>query len=150
LKREELPAIDLPVPSGGKSYAEIMDDFTTTSKSGLTPSALDIHAISDGGSHVIYTRYVHRGGGRIDNPKTADTASRVALHLSNTQVLRFNKRTQEYWYRVKVNVRDSTGSPLWEGDLYVYWTSTDPRLANIRKQRPAILDRDPSHGWQGP
>jgi hypothetical protein len=150
LNADETPAIDLPVSSGGKTYAEILGDFTAAKRSGITPSALDVHAISDGGNHVIYTRYVHRGGGKIDNPKPGDTAAQVALHLSSAEVLRFNKRTREYWYRVKVNVKDANGKSLWDGELYAYWTSSDPRLSKIHDQRPAIADRSPSHGWQSP
>ena len=53
--------IDLPGGLNGKHFSEILANAEVAGKAGITPSAKDIHAISDGGDHVIYTRYVHRG-----------------------------------------------------------------------------------------
>lgn len=152
LRSGETPMIDLPVPSGGRTYAEILglDDLTAAKKAGITPSARDIHAISDGGEHVIYTRFVHRGDGKIDNPTVDDTAARVNLHLGGAQVARFNQRTQEYWYRVTLHVKDSTGKLLWRGDAYAYWKPQQHDFANFQITRPPILDRPPAGGWQQP
>jgi hypothetical protein len=146
----ETPMIDLSVPKGGRTYVEILEDFTAAKKAGITPSARDIHAISDGGEHVIYTRFVHHGGGKIGNPVIGDTAARVNLHLGGAQVARFNQRTQEYWYKVHLHVKDSTGKSLWSGDVYAYWTPNDHHLLRVQVERPAIIDRAPAGGWQRP
>jgi hypothetical protein len=146
----EHPTIDLPVPKGGKTFAEILEDFTAAKEAGITPSARDIHAISDGGAHVIYTRFVHRGDGKIGNPSPGDAAARVSLHLAGARVVRFNKRTQEYWYKVDLHVKDSNGRSLWRGDLYAYWTPGDHELLSVTNKRPSILDRPPQGGWQNP
>ncbi len=153
LKKGEQPVVDLPVPPGGMTFGEMMGDlasFSTAKKAGITPSVFDIHVISDGGDHVIYTRYVHRGDGKIDNPKPGDVAARVNLHLSGTRVVRFNKRTQEYWYKVDVHVKDSSGKSLWQGDLYAYWKPESEMLLQVTNKRPNFLDRAPSGGWQNP
>jgi hypothetical protein len=150
LKAGETALIDLPVPKGGRTYAELLENFTGAKNAGITPSARDIHAISDGGEHVIYTRFVHRGGGMIDNPTFGDTATRVNLHLRGAHVARFNQRTQEYWYTVHLHVKDSTGKSLWSGELYAYWMPGDHRLLRVQVERPGILDRAPAGGWQQP
>ena len=148
LKAGESPMIDLPVPKGGRTYAEILEDLPAAKKAGITPSARDVHAISDGGEHVIYTRFIHHGNSRVGNPSPGDTAARVNLHLGGAQVVRFNQRTQEYWYRVSLHVKDSTGKSLWRGDVYAYWKPHAHDLARIQFDRPAILNRAPAGGWQ--
>jgi len=142
--------IDLPVPAGGKTFTEILTDLPSAAKAGITPSVRDIHAISDGGEHVIYTRFVHRGDGKIGNPGSAETAARVNLHLAGARVVRFNQRTQEYWYRVDLHVKDSTNRSLWRGELYAYWMPQAHDLAKITDKRPPVLDRALPNGWQQP
>ena len=143
------PTIDLPVPerSSGLTYDEIIGDPNIALESGIIPSAPDVHAISEGTSHVIYTRYVHRGGGKIDNPVDGDTGVRIALYLSDTKVVQWNQRTKEYWYVVDVAVKDSAGNPLWRGKMYARW-SAQAKSGSIHVHKPAQLHRPPQPGWQ--
>ena len=150
LKNGEQATIDLPVPTAGKTFAEIIEDFPIASKTGIVPSSLDVHAISDGGAHVIYTRFVHQGGGKIGNPTAGDTAARVNLHLSGARVERFNSRTQEYWYKVELHVKDSSGRSLWRGDLYAHSMPSQKYLGRVTNKRPPEFDRAPQGGWQQP
>lgn len=142
-------AADLAIPgdSKGLTYDEILSNRTNARKSGITPSLLDIHAISGGTSHVIYTRYVHLGKGRIGNPTTGATHPRVALHLTGAKVIRSNPRTNEFWYKVDVAVRDSSGKLLETRTMYGKWISQFKR-GDVQFHKPPELQRPAPGGWK--
>lgn len=128
------------------SYKDVLADPEVARKAGIVPSTADIHAISDGGEHVIYTRYVHVGGSKVTNP-TAN-GSRVSIHLSDTKVVLENKRTSQYYYETQMQVKDSAGAVLWSGPIYTDWSALAPGGV-VRFERPPVLDRPPK-GWDKP
>lgn len=132
--------IDLPPGLDGKPYAEILNDTDVAGKAGITPSAKDIHAISDGGEHTIYTRYMHDGDGMISNP--SGDGSRVNIHLSDTKVRLKNVRQGRYWYETAMTVRDSKGGVIWEGTAYTEWNVYGSN-GRVQFSRPAVFDRPP-------
>ncbi len=145
------PAIDrrLNVDESGRSVSELLDDLANARDSGILPSAADINAISDGTPHVLYTRYVHVGDGRVANPLPGDTRPRVQMHMTDAKVVRWDPRRQSYYYEVRVTARDATGKELWSGRLYAAWHKP-LRGGDTFVKRPAILDRAPSAEWQVP
>jgi hypothetical protein len=115
----------------------------------LTPSPADSHSISHGGAHVIYTRYVHRGGGKIANPIAGETAERVAMHMAGNKVVRFNSRTKEYWYQVSLQIKDGLGNTLWSGEVYSKWSAV-MKTGSLSFTKPPELGRALPSGWQVP
>ena len=142
-------AVDLGIPNGrkGLTYDEILRNSENAAESGITPSLLDIHAISDGSPHVIYTRYIHVGDGTISNPINNDTRNRIALHLARTKVIRSNPRTKEFWYQVDVTIRDSSGKTLAKREMYGKWTPFYKR-GSVRFDKPPQLRRPAAPGWK--
>jgi hypothetical protein len=140
---------NLNVPQEGKPFTELLDSPSELLDSGLSPSMPDIHAISDGGKHVIYTRFVHRGGGRVANPMPNDTAARIAIHLQGTKVVRYNPRNKEYFYQVSVELRDAAGQKVWSGEMYGQWFA-QTGSGIVHHKRPPHLDRDLPAGWVTP
>ena len=140
---------DLDAPYEGKRFEDLIADPSNTRAAGLAPSIHDVHAISDGASHIIYTRFVHRGGFRIANPVPGDTAPRVALHLAGTKVVRFNRSQKSYWYQVSVQVKDAKGTVLWSGEMYGRWDASFPG-GPMHFKRPPDLDPDRRlpPGWE--
>lgn len=145
-----LPTEALPVPTGqpGLTFHDLTANWKRAMDTGITPSARDIHAITDGSRHVIYTRYVHRGAGKIDNPGDVDTAPRIELHLSDAKVLRWRKRSKEFYYSVDVTVCDTAGKKLWAGPMYVNWFAHS-KQGDIFVKKPAVLNRPvrPGSDW---
>ena len=142
------PATDLDDAGGaGRTYAEIIDDWKAAGNAGITPSAPDIHAITDGAAHVIHTRYVHLGGGKIANPTAGGSGSQVALHLSGTRVVRWRPRQREFVYEVDVRVVDAKGDTLWEGKMHATWAASLKEGAMYSGKVDA--DKWPSsNGWE--
>jgi len=142
--------LDIPDASTGLRYEEILRDRALAIESGITPSITDIHSISDGVDHVIYTRYVHRGEGKIANPGIGEAAPRVAVHLTGTKVVRWNERLKRYWYEVNVAIRDATGNELWTGKMYGdWWAST--RSGTVHFEKPGLLNSPAREaGWREP
>ena len=147
----QAPTEELPVPEGrrGLRYDEIIDPWDSAVPTGITPSVADIQAITDGTPHVIYTRYVHRGGGQIDNPLPNDPDARVALHLSGARVVRWNDRNKTFIYEVNVQVKDSINETLWENKVYVVWYMLAVDGVILTK-KPSILVRPLQPGWREP
>ena len=146
------PTIDLPVSYEGKTFVELMDGADGSRnllKSGLSPSIADIHAISDGGAHVIYTRYVHRGNGKIANPVAGELASPVEIHLAGAKVARYNPRLLRYYYQVSVELRDASGQRLWSGEMYGHWYAR-AQMGNVHHVRPNALNNPAPEGWVQP
>jgi hypothetical protein len=140
---------DLPVAFEGKTYDELLADPAALKEAGLAPSVADIHAISDGGEHVIYTRFVNRGGKKLANPVADEVAERVAIHLSGTKVVRYNPRQKVYFYQVSVEIRDGAGNKLWGGEMYGQWFG-QTRDGFVYFEKPPHLQRNPQAGWIEP
>jgi hypothetical protein len=140
---------DLPNAENGRDYADILADLDAAKDAGIVPSIADVHAISDGGNHVIYTRYVNRGNGKIANPTAGTTDPRVSLHLADTKVLRWNERTREYWYEVSMIVKDSTGQLLWSGKIFGQWYAV-AEMGTVHATKPPVLERPLPAGWSAP
>ena len=141
-------ATDLAIPedSKGLAYDEILKNADNASKSGMTPSLFDIHAISDGSPHVIYTRYIHLGEGKITNPARGRSGRRVELHLSGAQVVRSHPRSREFWYKVDVTVQDSAGKALGTRTMYAKWVA-QTKSGFVVFDKPAQLKRPAGSGW---
>jgi len=137
--------IDLPAGLNGKPFSEILADSELAGKAGITPSAKDIHTISDGGDHVIYTRYVHHGDGVITNP--SGEGSRVNIHLSDTKVKLKNVNQGRYWYETTMTVRDSKGTPIWEGKVYTEWNAYGSN-GRVQFTRPEVFDHPQQTGLE--
>lgn len=137
---------DLPTDAHGMAYKDVLSEPEVARKAGIVPSTADIHAISDGGDHVIYTRFVHVGGGKVANAGTRGAS--VSIHLSDTKVVLQNRRTSQYYYETQMQVKDSTGAVLWSGPIYTDWHALAPG-GTVRFARPALLDR-PTPGWAKP
>jgi hypothetical protein len=140
---------DLPGGAAGLPYSRIVEDLAVARAAAIIPSVNDIHVISDGGTHVLYTRYVHVGDGQIANPGDGAGANRVALHLRDTKVVRWNERTKEYWYEVSVVVKDASGAELWSGKMYAVWYAI-PRMGDVFVTRPERFGAPLQTGWQEP
>ncbi len=145
------PAVDrrLNVDEDGRSLSELFDDLDNARGSGILPSAADINAISDGPPHVLYTRYVHVGDGKVANPLPGDTRPRVQMHMTDAKVVRWDPRRQSYYYEVRVTARDAAGKQLWSGKMYAAWHKP-LRGGDTFVTRPALLDRVLSADWQVP
>jgi hypothetical protein len=137
--------IDLPAGLNGTHFSEILADSDVAGKAGITPSAKDIHAISDGGDHVIYTRYMHHGDGVITNPSGEGT--RVVIHLSDTKAKLKNVNQGRYWYETTMTVRDSKGTPIWEGKVYTEWFAYGSN-GRVQFTRPEVFDRPQQTGLE--
>lgn len=133
----------------GDRFTDLLSDPTNVKNSGLSPSAKDLHNISDGTPHVLYTRFVHTGDGRVLPPDPGDTRPRVQVHLTDTRVLRWNPRTGEYWYRTHMSVKDANGAPIWSGSIYMQW-ARPVQDGTVHFSRPAVLDRTLAPGWRQP
>lgn len=134
---------DIPNAENGRDYADILADMEAATDAGIIPSIADIHAISGGSSHVIYTRYVTKGNGKIGNPTPGTSEPRVSLHLDDTKVLRWNERSLEYWYEVSMTVKDSS----WSGRLYGRWGATT-QMGTVFASKPLFLQLPPTAGWR--
>jgi hypothetical protein len=140
---------DLPNVENGRDYGDILADLDAAKDAAIVPSIADIHAISDGGDHVIYTRYVNKGHGKIANPTPGTAEPRVSLHLADTKVLRWNERTREYWYEVSMIVKDSTGQTLWSGKIFGQWYAF-AEMGTVHATKPPVLERPLPAGWSAP
>lgn len=129
----------------GTHFSEILANAEVAGKAGITPSAKDIHAISDGGDHVIYTRYMHDGGGVITNP--SGEGARVNIHLSDTKVKLKNVNQGRYWYETTMTVRDSKGTPIWEAKVYTEWFAYGSN-GRVQFTRPEVFDRPQQTGME--
>lgn len=143
----DLPTADDAVGTEFTALVEDLPKSSAMSAAGLLPSGADIQAISDGSSHVIYTRFVHRGEGRIANPSIDDAAPRVALHLENTRVLRWHRKSLEYIFESTMTVKDSAGQIIWHGPLYTRWRAQS-QAGITRVMRPRELDEPAIDGWE--
>ncbi len=145
------PDVDRRLNAGadGRPFAEVLDDLENARNSGIVPSAADINAISDGTPHVLYTRYVHGGDGKVANPLPNDARPRVQVHMHDAKVVRWNPRRRSYYYEVRVVVRDASGHEIWSGKMYAAWHAQLPGGDTFVK-RPALLDRPASPEWQAP
>ena len=132
----------------GKTYGEIIADPEAAKDAGIVPSIADIHAISEGNDHVLYTRYVHEGNGRIGNP-TGTAEPLVSIHLSDTKVVRWNERTKDYWYQVSVEVKDAQGNTLWSGTMWGEWHA-QIQNGTVHLRTPPALQRPLPAGWKQP
>jgi hypothetical protein len=139
---------DLPASVNGKTYGEIIADPEAAKDAGIVPSIADIHAISEGNDHVLYTRYVHEGNGRIGNP-TGTAEPLVSIHLSDTKVVRWNERTKDYWYQVSVEVKDAQGNTLWSGTMWGEWHA-QIQNGTVHLRTPPALQRPLPAGWKEP
>jgi hypothetical protein len=133
----------------GLSYGEVLQDIEMARHSGIIPSASDINAISDGTAHVLYTRYVHAGDGKVTNPVPGDRRPRVRVHLSDAKVLTWNPRTRTYWYEVTAVAKDAAGKPLWSGRLYAQW-SAPARVGDTFPTKPAFFPAPSNPAWRTP
>jgi hypothetical protein len=98
---------------------------------------------------VIYTRFVHRGGGKIANPIPGETSSKVQIHLAGARVVRYQPGQQAYWYQVSVQLRDAKGTVLWSGEMYGDWSIVSKR-GRVHMARPNDLDKPLPTGWKEP
>jgi hypothetical protein len=148
LRPHQVLARDLDVPPEGASFDDLLA-HPAIKQTGIVPSAPDIHAISDGAAHVIYTRFVHRGGRRIANPRRAEVGNRIAIHMAGAHVIRFSRRTNEYWYQVGVQLRDATNELLWRGEMYAHTALLGEQpIATMYPCRPNALNAPPPPGWE--
>lgn len=137
------------MPEGGKTFAEIIDDKDNALKAGIVPSVHDIHAISSGNTHVIYTRYVHVGEGKIVNPGPHVTGDNVALHLAGARVIRMNRGKATYIFEVSVQVKDASGKPLWTGPMWVEWNANSRTGQIYLNSKPGTGEpKQGQPGWE--
>lgn len=148
----DAPAADraLRGDDGGMTFDEIVMDLENARQSGILPSAADINAISDGTAHVLYTRFVHNGDGKIENPRLDDARPRVQVQLTNARVIRWNERTRSYWYEVRASLRDSNGKELWSGSMFASHHAFVPGSGQIFVHKPPALTQAPPPGWREP
>ena len=138
---------DLPANAAGMSFADIIADPQVAREAGIVPSVNDIHGISDGTDHTIYTRYVHVGDGKIANPKDGANGARVSIHLSDTRVALQRPESKHFYYETQMQVKDAAGNVLWSGTIYTEWFALAPG-GTVRFKRPPVLDRPEQAGWQ--
>ncbi len=137
----------LDVRRGGKSYDQILLSEANAKQSGITPSAEDIHSISDGGAHVLYTRYVNEGNGLIGNPQPDDPRPRIEIHMAGVQTRRWNSEAKKYVYEVDVRVKDSDGEILWVGKMFANWNAVNKK-GNVHFTSPDSLADPLEKGWK--
>lgn len=140
---------DLPTDASGMTYAEIIKDPKVAQDATIVPSIKDIHSITDGADHTIYTRYISVGGGKITNPRVGATGARVQIHLSDTRVHLQKSRTKEYWYVTEMKVIDPSNPepPLWEGTIYADWRALVQK-GGVYFKPPPEFDRPEQSGWE--
>lgn len=145
------PRVDrrIRAEADGAPLAEVLADIENARNSGIVPSAADINAVSDGTAHVLYTRYVSVGDGKVANPLPGDARPRVQLHLQDAKVVRWHPRRKSYYYEVQVIARDATGKELWSGKMYAAWHAP-MRAGDVYVKRPPALELAVTDGWREP
>ena len=140
---------DLPSNVDGVTFADILKNPTIAKDAAIVPSIKDIHAITDGAAHTIYTRYVHIGDGKITNPKDGANGARVQIHLADTRVALQKSRTHEYWYVTEMKVIDpnTPNEPLWSGTIYAIWRAP-AESGSVEFVRPREFDQPEKWGWE--
>lgn len=150
---DDAPKVDRSLRDGpdgeGLTFAEILTDPTNARDSGIIPSASDISTISDGTSHVLYTRFAHAGDGKLVNPLPGDPRPRVQVHLENSKVVRWHERRKQYWYEVQAVVKDANGKELWSGKLYAQW-SAPGKIGDTFAVKPQHFPKSDDKEWQHP
>lgn len=140
---------DLASNVDGMTFAEILKNPGAAKDAAIVPSIKDIHAITDGSAHTIYTRFVHIGDGKITNPKDGANGARIQIHLADTRVALQKSRTHEYWYVTEMKVIDpnNPNEPLWSGTVYANWKAPAER-GSVEFVRPREFDQPEKWGWE--
>jgi len=113
-KRLEL---DVPDGKGGVAFTDIVKDPHKAADTGLLPSAMDLHVVSDGTEHTLHTQFVMDWDGTITNAVEGDTRPRVQVRISKSRVIRYNEGRKGYWYQAQLDV-SAGGQAIWSGDFF--------------------------------
>jgi hypothetical protein len=132
--------------SGGVDAAHLIEKGPFADKVAFLPSYGDLAYFAENGitEHVVYTPYVHLGGGQIGNPDPAQpNTQRVEILVTNARLA--GRSAIHPWvpaYTADVIVRAPDGSILWYGQMY----QNHFHIGNNKADSPSLNGGDIEHG----